>query len=167
MREELITPILYSLADALELDLKLDFSERAQGTIHGKRNARMLVFSGYSPLVATEIVDSIVYDALVGVCVRIWGNLHVMCIYESSTLTLFVYDRSKVKKKSRPFSKYWSRKHTYGYLGSCCKGIYSRSAFDTKWEKLDQGTTKLGLYNDMRKAGVDSRTAYAAMWGTE
>lgn len=167
MTEDVVTPMLYSLADALEIDIVRDGPTRLKGS----RKAVMKVFKGYSPTVVSSVFDSIVDTStatgMIGVCVQVWGNLNVMCLNDNRAqkLSLFVYDRTKVAQNSDPFGAFWSRKHTYAFLGPCIKGVYWRSVYETKWVKLEQGPTLLRLYNDMRKKGKDSNTAYTAMWG--
>ena len=165
MSAEEVTSMLYSLADALEIDIVLD------GPTHlkGSRKAVMQVFEGYSPTVVSSVFDSIIDDSagMIGVCVQVWGNLNIMCLNDrrAQKLSLFVYDRTKVVQGSDPFGAFWSRKNTYAFLGPCIKGVYWRSIYDTEWAKMEQGTTALHLYNDMRKKGTDSDTSYMAMWG--
>ena len=165
MKQKLLTPMVYDLADALEIDMKVDYSKSPQGKLYGTRTGVITVFEGYSPTVITEVITSAIYEGLIAVCVSIWGNLNVMCINDGSMLSLFVYDRSKVVSGSVPFSKDWSRQHTYKFLDSCIKGVYWRYVSDPNWTKLDKGVTKLRLYNDMRYKNTDSNTAYMAMWG--
>lgn len=158
-------PMLFSLADALEIDLQV--THLAELT--GSSKKIMEVFEGYSPTVVTSVIDSLVdeHNGVIGVCVQIWGNLNVMCINDSRSqlLSLYVYDRSKIVKGSFPFDTFWSRQHTYKFLGSCVKGVYSRSIYDTVWAKLEKGPSALRIYNDMRQKGIDADTAYMAMWG--
>ena len=166
MSADEVTSMLYSLGDALEIDIVRD------GPTHlkGSRKAVMQVFEGYSPTVVSSVFDSIIDDAagMIGVCMQVWGNLNIMCINDrrAQKLSLFVYDRTKVAAHGRkPFGAFWSRQNTYAFLGPCIKGIYWRSIYDTEWTKMKQGTTALQLYNDMREKGTDSNTAYTAMWG--
>lgn len=165
MREEETKSMLLALADALEINMKLVGLTELEGS--SKRV--MEVFEGYSPTVVSTVLASLVdeHNGVMGVCIQIWGNLNVMCINDrrSQTLTLYVYDRSKVVKDSFPFSTFWSRLDTYKFLGPCVKGIYSRSVYDTVWKKLEQGPSRLRLYNDMRHKNTDADTAYMAMWG--
>ena len=165
MSEDEVTPMLYSLVDALEIDIVRDGPTRLKGS----RKAVMEVFEGYSPTVVSSVFESIV-DAsagMIGVCVQVWGNLNVMCLNDNRAqkLSLFVYDRTKVVQNSDPFGAFWSRKHTYAFLGPCIKGVYWRSIYETEWVKMEQGTTALHRYNDMRKSDYDSSIAYRAMWG--
>lgn len=165
MREDTLIPMLYSLADALEIDIARD----GPCNLKGSRKSVMEVFEGYSPTVVSSVIDSIVDDAagMVGVCVQVWGNLCVVCLNDrrAQIISLFVYDRTKATPDTYAFSGFWSREECYAFLGPCIKGIYWRSVYDTKWAKLEQGPTLLRLYNDMRKKGTDASTAYMAMWG--
>ncbi len=160
-----LTPMIYSIADALEIDMRVDYSQSTRGKLSGKRNVVMEVFEGYSPTVVTEVLESQVYDVSVVATVRIWGNLCLMIINDKYTqmLTLFVYDKSKAPK-GKPFEKFWSRKHTYKWLDNSIKAIYSRSVFDTKWTKLESGTQRLSSYNYNRKHNISASAAYDEMW---
>lgn len=164
-----LTPMIYTLADALEIDMNLDFNGTTTGKLRGSNHVTMEVFEGYSPTVVSEITDTIIDKpaGIIAVCARIWGNLSVMCINDNQTqnLSLYVYDKSKVVADSSPWIKRWSREHAYKYLGPCIKGIYWRPTVETKWNKLSKGSALLKTYNDMRKSGYDSGIAYRAMWG--
>lgn len=164
MSEDTLKPMIYSIADALEIDLI-----RRGNHLEGKRKVVMAVFEGYSPTVVTNVIDSIIDDhnGVIAVCVQIWGNLNVLCVNDkqAQNLTLFVYDRSKIKKGSSPFDTFWSRQKTYRFLGPCIKGIYHRSVFDTVWTLMEDGPSKLRIYNDMREKGMTANSSYMAMWG--
>lgn len=165
MMDTTTIPMIYELGDALELD----FTVIAKNKLRGERKVYLEVFEGYSPTVVTEVLDSIIDIpvGIVAVCMRIWGNLNIMCINDKKTniLSLYVYDRSKVFAKSTPWVSRWSREHAYRFLAPCIKGIYWRSVFENTWHKLDKGPTKLHLYNELCKKGAGASAAYITMWG--
>jgi len=161
-----LTPMLYALGDSAGMDVGFNVKV---SKIHGNRKGIMEVFEGYSPTVVTEITHSIVdmSSGIVAICVRVWGNLNVLIIYDSRMRyqSMYVYDKSKVREDSTPWDSRWSRKHTYKFLESCVKGIYWKSEGGLTWTKLEQGVTRLGVYNDMRKKGATASAAYITMWG--
>ena len=163
MNMEFFKPMIYNLCDSLETDVTFNGHR-----IQGKACREIPLFEGYSPQVSSEITDSLLDPyGIAAVCVRIWGNLAVLIVNERKTdrLTLFVYNRAKVRPGSKPWVDCWSRRKVYDFLGPCCKAIYHRSVFDTEWQVLDQGPQKLSTYNEMREACEGSKDSYLAMWG--
>jgi len=162
-----LKPMLFALADALDMDLAVD-----DWAITGARKAVYDLFEGYSPTVVSTITDSLIDESnrVVAVCLQVWGKLGLVMVNESNTqtLSLFVYDRVKVpsSRKCVPWAGFWSRKMLYYWLEDSCKAIYHRSVYDTEWHKLENGTAKLKEYNASRDHDtLTAKEAYVVMWG--
>jgi hypothetical protein len=156
-----MTPTLYSLADAIEIDLIMGEHDFA-----GSRKAVLELFEGYSPTVISSIEESLYDDrnSVAAARIQIFGHLGLVVVAEYSTcrLTTFVIDRGKAKGKA--FGKTWSRKNLYEWLEVCTKAVYHRNTYDTVWEKLDNGVGRLKEYNKQRDSGRTAREAHDEMW---
>lgn len=156
--------VLYALADAVEINLVMN-----DKAFSGSRKAVMELFEGYSPTVISSIDEALMDENSETAAVRmqVFGNLGLVVVAENrtSTLSLFVIDRSKAPKEAafqKP--KSWSRQELYLWLEVCTKAVYSRSLYDTVWAKLPNGIGKLKAYNEDRKAGVKAKEAHTRMW---
>lgn len=159
-----IQPLLYSIADALEINLI-----PTEDGFTGSRKAVMELFEGYSPCVISGINNSLV-DKNAGIAaaeLHVFGNLGLVIIAEDhlARLSLFVIDRSK-RHLRPPFRKGWSRKGLYAWLEVCTKAVYSRYMYDHTWQKLPEGVRRLRQYNTDRSAKIISKDrACNDMWG--
>lgn len=162
-----IKPMLFSVADALDMDLGTTDWE-----ITGSRQSVYDLFEGYSPTVVSTITNSLIDESnkVVAVDLQVWGNLGLILVNESQTqtLSLFVYDRARAlsKREGLPWAVFWSREMLYSWLETPCKAIYHRSVFEDNWHLLEKGTAKLREYNEARdKETMTAKEAYVAMWG--
>ena len=161
---EHMKPILFALADAMEIDLYVE-----DYAFTGSRKAVLELFEGYSPTIVSNIENSLYSQSskIVAAQVHVFGNVGVIAVVEEQKhhVSLFVYDRSKAPK-GEPWDYGWSRRVLYKWLGPCCKAVYHRSMFDKDWHRLEKGLAKLRTYNKQREnKEVSSREADACMWG--
>ena len=159
-----IKTTLFAVADSLGMNMRRD-----DDILTGNRKTTLDLFEGYSPTIITEIVDSLVdeLNEVVGVKVRVWGNLGVLLIAEQQrgTIHAFVYDRSAAPQDPVFVDNKWSRARTYAWLEGCVKGIYHRFVYDYEWQVLDQPAARLKAYNKARRDDVGARQAYELIWG--
>lgn len=163
-----IRPLLYSLADALEMDLSVD----NLGVLQGTRKGVLELFQDYSPTLCSSVCWSCI-DKPMGVVaadVHVWGKVGVTIVVEEKLdlISLFVTDRNKVtiSKDNFPFdSGHWSRRRLYEFVEPGLKAVYYRNLIETDWQQLENGVVRLRTYNQMRSKKLASREAFEYMWG--
>lgn len=128
--------LVFPLADALEIDLRIVDSKELTGV----KSTRLELFEGYSPTVVSTTLESLLdtYTRVAGVYMQIWGNLNIVLIHQeaSSLLELFILDRSKLKKNSGPFHmNQWSQDLCHAFIKPGLKAKYFRQTYEVEWQE--------------------------------
>jgi len=159
-------PMLYPLADALEMK----FTVEADGRLAGSSKNTLDLFEGYSPTIVSRIVNSLTHFSygVTGVVIQVWGNLHVVLVNEDQfkQLTLFVIDRSKIPTEDRDLfaGNKWSRKDLYRLVEPGLAAIYYRCSYETKWKRMENCKQRLRAYNAARREGQGAKQAWEIFW---
>jgi hypothetical protein len=163
---ESIKPLLFVAADALDIDIVMRHLR-----FTGSRKETLELFEGYSPIIVSNIEDSLIDVGanLIAARVHIFGNLGVILVVDGRRrdLNLFIFDRAKADKENDPWGAFWSRRVLHKWLESSCNAIYRRDIWDTEWTKLAQGPKKLCHYNKQRNKGQKASKAYSNMWAND